>query len=100
MNAAANTSAAQPYLQPRSAAPPPPLVKLHTEPVVLSCAIYPGITGDVLSAQIRSMPNCKAVIIRAFGSGNMPVKAETGVLQALEEAVKRELLVVVISACE
>ncbi|EJT52150.1 asparaginase [Trichosporon asahii var. asahii CBS 2479] len=46
------------------------------------------------------MPNCKAVIISAFGSGNMPVKEETGVLQALENAVKRELLVVVISACE
>jgi lysophospholipase len=54
----------------------------------------------VLAAQIHSMPTCKAVIISAFGSGNLPVKEESGVLQALEAAVKREILVVVISECE
>lgn len=53
----------------------------------------------MLAAQIHSMPTCRAVIIAAFGSGNLPTKEETGVLQALEAAVKREILVVVISAC-
>lgn len=46
------------------------------------------------------MPTCRAVIISAFGSGNLPVKEESGVLQALEAAVKRGILVVVISGCE
>ncbi|TXT10836.1 hypothetical protein VHUM_02341 [Vanrija humicola] len=90
---------ALPDLQPRSDAPPPPLVTLESFPTVLSCAIYPGITGSVLAAQIHSMPTCKAVIVSAFGSGNLPIKEETGVLQALEAAVKREILVVVISTC-
>jgi lysophospholipase len=67
---------------------------------VLSCAIYPGITGSILATQIHSMPTCKAVIISAFGSGNLPVKEESGVLQALEATVKREILVVVVSSCE
>lgn len=90
---------ALPDLQRRDDTPPPPLVTLEAFPTVLSCAIYPGITGSVLAAQIHSMPTCKAVIVSAFGSGNLPIKEETGVLQALEAAVKREILVVVISTC-
>ncbi|KAL7420925.1 hypothetical protein Q5752_004879 [Cryptotrichosporon argae] len=88
----------QPNLPGRSRARPT-VIPLIPTPTVLSCAIYPGITGAVLSAQIESMPACRAVIITAFGSGNLPVKEETGVLQALEEAVKRGVLVVVISQC-
>lgn len=46
------------------------------------------------------MPTCKAVIISAFGSGNLPIKEESGVLQALEATVRREILVVVVSSCK
>ncbi|BEJ13479.1 hypothetical protein CspHIS471_0306530 [Cutaneotrichosporon sp. HIS471] len=90
---------ALPNLAKRSANPPPPLITLQEAPSVLSCAIYPGITGNILAAQIHSMPTCKAVIISAFGSGNLPIKEESGVLQALEATVKRKILVVVVSSC-
>ena len=42
---------------------------------------------------------CKAVILSAYGSGNLPISEENGALSALEAAVKREILVVVISQC-
>jgi lysophospholipase len=46
------------------------------------------------------MTECRAVILHAFGSGNLPVKEEGGVLEALKRAVEKEILVVVISQCE
>ncbi|OCF35972.1 asparaginase [Kwoniella heveanensis BCC8398] len=86
-------------LPKRSRHPPPPLLKLLTDPTVLSVHIYPGMTGALLEAQIDSVPTCKAVIISAYGSGNLPINEESGVLQSLKRLVEREVLVVVISQC-
>ncbi|EIW69292.1 hypothetical protein TREMEDRAFT_68620 [Tremella mesenterica DSM 1558] len=86
-------------LTTRSSLPPPPLVHLLTSPAVLSCIIHPGITGTLLSAQIHALPTCKAVILSAYGSGNLPLDPSNGVLKALEDAVSMEILVVVISQC-
>ena len=87
-------------LSSRSSTLPPRLINLVTTPTVLSCQIHPGITGALLRAQIEAVPECKAVILSAYGSGNLPINPENGTLAALEEAVKREILVVVISQCE
>ncbi|WRT70916.1 uncharacterized protein IL334_007915 [Kwoniella shivajii] len=86
-------------LPPRSSSPPPPLIPLLTTPTVLSIHIYPGMTGDLLEAQIATLPTCKAVIISAYGSGNLPINPESGVLQSLKRMVDKEILVVVISQC-
>lgn len=93
-------SAFQPSLEPRSSSRHTPITSLLTYPTVLSCAIYPGITGSMLLAQINAMPTCKAVILSAFGSGNLPIHEKGGILAALEEAVKKEILVVVTSQCK
>ncbi|ORX40891.1 putative asparaginase [Kockovaella imperatae] len=86
-------------ITPRSSTLPPRLINLVTSPTVLSCSIHPGITGALLSAQIEAVPTCKAVILSAYGSGNLPISEENGALAALEAAVKRDILVVVISQC-
>lgn len=86
-------------LAPRSITPPAPLIALNTDPTVLSVHIYPGLTGSLLSAQIAAVPTCKAVILSAYGSGNLPLDMENGVLEALKNMVEREVLVVVISQC-
>ena len=69
------------------------------EPAVISCHIYPGITGHMLSSQIEAVPTCRAVIISAYGSGNLPISERSGMLEALKKAVEREILVVVLSQC-
>ncbi|WWC92537.1 uncharacterized protein L201_007496 [Kwoniella dendrophila CBS 6074] len=86
-------------LSPRSTNPPPPLIKLLTQSTVLSIHIYPGMTGSILESQINTVPNCKAVVISAYGSGNLPINEESGVLQSLKRMVQKEILVVVISQC-
>ncbi|WVR08794.1 hypothetical protein IAU60_005852 [Kwoniella sp. DSM 27419] len=83
----------------RSGHPPPPLISLRTEPSVLSVHIYPGMTGSILASQVEAVPTCRAVIISAYGSGNLPINEESGVLASLKRLVERELLVVVISQC-
>lgn len=86
-------------LPPRTAALPPRLTPLLTTPTVLSCAVHPGMTGTLLTAQIEALPTCKAIILSAYGSGNLPISESSGVLEALKKAVEREILVVVISQC-
>ncbi|WVW80665.1 hypothetical protein I302_102651 [Kwoniella bestiolae CBS 10118] len=86
-------------LTPRSLTPPPPLIPLLTSPSVLSIHIYPGMTGSLLEAQIDAVPTCKAVIISAYGSGNLPINEHSGVLLSLKRMVEKEILVVVISQC-
>lgn len=58
------------------------------------------MTGTLLTAQIEALPTCKAIILSAYGSGNLPISEGSGVLAALKRAVEREILVVVISQCE
>jgi lysophospholipase len=53
----------------------------------------------MLSAQIEAVPTCRAVIISAYGSGNLPISERSGMLDALRKAVEREILVVVLSQC-
>ncbi|WWC72785.1 uncharacterized protein I206_106749 [Kwoniella pini CBS 10737] len=86
-------------LPKRSSTPPPPLLKLLTDPSVLSIHIYPGMTGSLLEAQIIAVPTCKAVIISAYGSGNLPINEKSGILESLKRMVEKEILVVVISQC-
>jgi lysophospholipase len=52
-----------------------------------------------LSAQIDAVPTCRAIILSAYGSGNLPINPGSGVLEALKAAVAKEILVVVISQC-
>lgn len=87
-------------LPPRTAALPPRLTHLLTTPTVLSCAVHPGMTGTLLTAQIEALPTCKAIILSAYGSGNLPISEGSGVLAALKRAVEKEILVVVISQCK
>ncbi|KAI9637164.1 putative asparaginase [Dioszegia hungarica] len=93
------TTDQNPHLRHRDSALPPRTITLLTTPTVLSCHIYPGITGSLLSAQIAALPECRAVILSAYGSGNLPIGERSGVLEALKGAVEREILVVVISQC-
>lgn len=89
-----------PALPTRSAQLPPRLVLLLTSPTVLSCSVHPGLTGQLLTAQTQALPDCRAVILSAYGSGNMPLAEGNGVLEALKGLVEREVLVVVISQCQ
>jgi len=54
----------------------------------------------LLSAQIEAVPTCQAVILSAYGSGNLPINEESGMLAALKRAVEKEILIVVISQCK
>lgn len=94
------TLAQNAILPKRSSNLPPRLIKLLTTPTVISVIIHPGITGKLLSAQIDAIPTCKAVILSAYGSGNLPINEESGVMEALRKAVEKEILIVVISQCE
>jgi lysophospholipase len=58
------------------------------------------MTGTSLSAQVNAVPDCKGVILCAYGSGNMPMSEKSGMKEALKEVVGKEILVVVISQCE
>lgn len=92
-------AAHEPSLPPRTSALPPRILPLAVNPTVLSCSIHPGITGTLLKAQIEAVPSCRAVILSAYGSGNLPINPSSGILDALRGAVEKEILVVVISQC-
>ncbi|KAK8845631.1 hypothetical protein IAR55_006347 [Kwoniella newhampshirensis] len=83
----------------RSSASPPPLVDLYADPTVIAVHVYPGMTGSLLEAQVASVPTCRAVILSAYGSGNLPLDEKNGLLDSLKRLVEREVLVVVISQC-
>ncbi|WWD22584.1 hypothetical protein CI109_107077 [Kwoniella shandongensis] len=83
----------------RSTTPPPPLIHLHSDPTVVAVHIYPGMTGSLLEAQVDAVPTCRAIILSAYGSGNLPLDEKNGMLVSLKRLVEREVLVVVISQC-
>lgn len=58
--------------------------------------LYPGITEDVVKAQL-STPGIKAVVLRTFGAGNAPT--EQWFLDALTEAVSRGLIIYNVTQC-
>lgn len=58
--------------------------------------IYPGITKDVLQAQL-DVPGIKGVVLRTFGAGNAPT--EKWFTDALADAVKSGKVIVNVTQC-
>ena len=58
--------------------------------------LYPGITEDVVKAQLAT-PGIKAVVLRTFGAGNAPT--EQWFLDALTDAVSRGLIIFNVTQC-
>ena len=58
--------------------------------------LYPGITPQVVKA-ILNTPGLKGLILETFGSGNAPT--ESWLIEPLEEAINKGLMVVNITQC-
>ncbi len=85
----------KPYLlRPVVNEPLAPQYAMDTNILVLF--LYPGITQDVVKAQL-STPGIKAVVLRTFGAGNAPT--EQWFLDALGDAVKKGIIVLNITQC-
>lgn len=67
------------------------------DPNLLVLWLYPGITEDVVKAQLAT-PGIKAVILRTFGAGNAPT--EQWFLDDLADAVKRGLIIFNVTQCQ
>ncbi|MDE7402065.1 MAG: asparaginase [Muribaculaceae bacterium] len=65
-------------------------------PNILVLWLYPGITEEVVKAQLAT-PGIKAVVLRTFGAGNAPT--EEWFLNDLADAVKRGLIVYNVTQC-
>lgn len=86
---------AKPYLmRHETALPLNPFYNL--DPNLLVLWLYPGITQDVVHAQL-STPGIKAVVLRTFGAGNAPT--EQWFLDELTDAVSRGLIVYNVTQC-
>ncbi len=68
----------------------------NMDPNLLVLWLYPGITEDVVRAQLAT-PGIKAVVLRTFGAGNAPT--EQWFLDAVADAVKRGLIVYNVTQC-
>ncbi len=57
--------------------------------------LFPGLSSDLL----MSVPfhKTEVIVLEAFGSGNFPTKSQTSILPFLEEASKRNILVIITS---
>lgn len=66
------------------------------DPNILVLWLYPGITEDVVKAQLAT-PGIKAVILRTFGAGNAPT--EQWFLNDLADAVSRGLIIFNVTQC-
>lgn len=66
------------------------------DPNILVMWLYPGITEDVVKAQLAT-PGIKAVILRTFGAGNAPT--EQWFLDALSDAVQKGLIIFNVTQC-
>lgn len=86
---------AKPYLMRHDTALPlDPFYNM--DPSLLVLWLYPGITEDVVKAQLAT-PGIKAVVLRTFGAGNAPTEA--WFLQALTDAVSRGLIIYNVTQC-
>ena len=86
---------AKPYLmRHETALPLDPFYAM--DPNLLVLWLYPGITEDVVKAQLAT-PGIKAVVLRTFGAGNAPT--EQWFLDALSDAVGRGLIVYNVTQC-
>lgn len=87
---------AKPYLlRHTTALPLDPFYAM--DPNLLVLWLYPGITEDVVKAQLAT-PGIKAVILRTFGAGNAPT--EQWFLDDLADAVKRGLIIFNVTQCQ
>lgn len=87
---------AKPYLlRHTTALPLDPFYAM--DPNLLVLWLYPGITEDVVKAQLAT-PGIKAVILRTFGAGNAPT--EQWFLNDLADAVKRGLIIFNVTQCQ
>lgn len=66
------------------------------DPNILVMWLYPGITEDVIKAQLAT-PGIKAIVLRTFGAGNAPT--EEWFLNALSAAVSRGLIIYNVTQC-
>lgn len=72
--------------------------RLRLEERILPMFIYPGITADVVEAQIRATKP-KAVIVQAFGSGNIP-NLDSQFVEVFRKARREQgILISVVSQC-
>jgi hypothetical protein len=72
--------------------------RLKLEERILPLFIYPGITPDVVEAQIQATKP-KAVIVQAFGSGNIP-NLDPRFVEAFRKARREQsILIAVVSQC-
>lgn len=58
--------------------------------------LFPGITESAINA-ITTIPNLKAILLESYGSGNAP--NSPALLSALENAIKRDIVVLNVSQC-
>lgn len=66
------------------------------DPSILVMWLFPGITEDVVKAQLAT-PGIKAVVLRTFGAGNAPT--EEWFLNALADAVSKGLIIYNVTQC-
>ncbi len=86
---------AKPYLMRHNTALPlDPFYNM--DPNILVLWLYPGITEDVVKAQLAT-PGIKAVIMRTFGAGNAPT--EQWFLDAVREASSKGLILYNVTQC-
>ncbi len=85
----------KPYLmRHETALPLNPFTEM--DPNVLVMWLYPGITEEVVKAQLAT-PGIKAVILRTFGAGNAPT--EEWFLKDIADAVSKGLIVYNVTQC-
>lgn len=68
----------------------------NMDPNILVMWLYPGITEDVVKAQLATK-GIKAVVLRTFGAGNAPT--EQWFLNAISDAVKSGLIIYNVTQC-
>ncbi len=68
----------------------------NMDPNILVMWLYPGITEDVVKAQLATK-GIKAVVLRTFGAGNAPT--EQWFLDAISEAIKNGLIIYNVTQC-
>ncbi|HEX9940686.1 MAG TPA: asparaginase [Thermoanaerobaculia bacterium] len=73
-------------------------VRLRLEERILPLFIYPGITPEVVEAQIQATQP-KAVIVQAFGSGNIPNLDPKFVEVFRKARQEQNILIAVVSQC-
>lgn len=67
------------------------------EPNVLTFDVYPGIQDTDVARNIMTTKGIKGVVLRAFGTGNIPTKESF--LKVFEEANDKEILVQNVTQC-